>query len=501
MPKGKQSRSKRKTSRSGRNRTPISGHKRVKGQLITPFNASEVGKTLQNSSWVDSRLPEMLWAALIIHSLGRDEGLDRFRSILTFVADHERKEELSDLTLTGISEMEAELRDEIIAFIITLPDTRDALSSLTLFHALPAKDDWDRHLSLSTPDHSVLMGAVGSALWHQSQEATDCRWLRLMAVMFAGKMIFAPHLKKLPDMFIKYPDGYDENEVRPRIRAAEIGLDSSQPPERTWPNAFWQESWERTDCLQAVQRYSQTSYGEVVTRQAIYELRENLQEHWLLTHSSTATDQKHDAVFGMAFFALRTLEEMLGLGIGTSVLGRLGLRTILEVRINLKYLLTEKDPEIWQRWRRYGAGQAKLNALRFDEYLEPPDYIDLDTIESIASEDIWEELLDVNLSSWSGLDLRKISERSGLKDTYDKHYSWTSGYAHGMWGSVRESCFQVCANPLHRLHRYPEKFSLQDTVEDAGRLVDDIIEDLDLVYPSFKMRLFKSSAVQAGGVR
>ena len=27
-----------------------------------------------------------------------------------------------------------------------------------------------------------------------------------------------------------------------------------------------------------------------------------------------------------------------------------------------------------------------------------PEYIDLDTIEGIASEDIWEELLDINLS-------------------------------------------------------------------------------------------------------
>ena len=80
--------------------------------------------------------------------------------------------------------------------------------------------------------------------------------------------------------------------------------------------------------------------------------------------------------------------------------------------------------------------QGKPNSMRsgFDEYLEPPDYIDLDTIECIASEDIWEELLDINIAGWSGLDLRRISERSGLKDTYDKHYSWTSGYAHGMWG-------------------------------------------------------------------
>ena len=60
MAKKKRSRSKRKALKSGRNRTPISGHRRNKGQLVTPINASEMGKSLQNSSWVDIRLPEML---------------------------------------------------------------------------------------------------------------------------------------------------------------------------------------------------------------------------------------------------------------------------------------------------------------------------------------------------------------------------------------------------------------------------------------------------------
>ena len=310
----------------------------------------------------------------IVHALGRDEGLDRFRKpVLKFIADHERQEELSDLTLTGISRMEVRLRSELISFIVTLPDTHLALSNLKMFEALPAKDDWNRYLPSSTPDLSILMGAVGSALWHQSQEATDCRWFRMMAVILAGKVQFAHHLKKMVDMFFKYPDGYDENEVRPRVRAAEIGLDGNNPQDPTWANAFWQESWEGTDCLQVVQRHSQFAYGEIITRQTISKLRENLQEHWLQTHSTTAIDLKHDAVFGMALFALRTLEEMIGIGISTSVLGRLGLRTILEVRINLKYLLTHDDHEIWAKWRKYGAGQAKLNALRFDEYLEAPE--------------------------------------------------------------------------------------------------------------------------------
>lgn len=88
-----------------------------------------------------------------------------------------------------------------------------------------------------------------------------------------------------------------------------------------------------------------------------------------------------------------------GIGNGTGILGRLGLRTILEIRINLRYMLEKDGSDIWANWREYGAGQAKLNALKFGESVEAPEFIDLETIENIASEDVWEEFVNVNLAS------------------------------------------------------------------------------------------------------
>jgi hypothetical protein len=244
-----------------------------------------------------------------------------------------------------------------------------------------------------------------------------------------------------------------------------------------------------TPCLELIQGTPITIPDTGVTRSGVTRVIELLKAHWKETHSTTAVDARHDGVFGMAFYSLRILEEMLGIAIGSSALGRLGLRTILEVHINLRFLLGKDDATLWQKWRAYGAGQAKLNLLKFDKNIEPPRYIDTDTIERIAGEDIWEEFLSINLASWSGSDLRRLSEQSGLKETYDKYYSWTSGYAHGMWGPIRESCFQTCGNPLHRLHRYPHSGTLQDTVDDAAELVDEILADLEKAYPSFPHRL------------
>ncbi|MBW2664360.1 MAG: hypothetical protein JRD93_20885, partial [Deltaproteobacteria bacterium] len=467
MAKRNKNKQKRKRSKSKKNRTPISGHTRQGSQLKPPFSKLE---NVQLCNWMNDRLPEMIWAALIIVAVDRDYALVQFRRILDFISKHEQTENLSDITLTGFSKMEEPLREEILSFIIKPPETAYALATLRLFEALPAYDTWDRLLPKVEPNVELLMDAVGATLWHQSQESTDLRWVKLMAKVVTGKIRGIP--EKQAKEWCGYPNMGDQRSVRPSIRAAEMIQFPGDTPGTAWTKAFWDEAWENTSCLALTESKDSRPFEVGATRQQVYFVLDKLKLHWKETHSTTAIDAKHDGVFGMAFYALRILAELFSIEIGNSVLGRLGIRTILEVHINLRFLLTKNDKNLWKKWRVYGAGQAKLNALKFDDNIEAPKHIDVESVEKIAGEDMWEEYLTIDLASWSGLDLRRLSEQSGLKDTYDKHYSWTSGYAHGMWGAIRESCYQTCGNPLHRLHRYPERRRLRDTVDDAAQIVD-----------------------------
>jgi hypothetical protein len=139
----------------------------------------------------------------------------------------------------------------------------------------------------------------------------------------------------------------------------------------------------------------------------------------------------------------------------------------------------------------YGAGQMKLTTLKLDESDEHPFSIPRSLVDELANEDVWQEFLDIDLGHWAGANLRALSIEAGMKEDYDQYYAWTSSFAHGHWGSIRATEFDVCANPLHRLHRIPrvEPRVQLDVVGDAVSICNKILSLLDRAYPSFDHRL------------
>jgi hypothetical protein len=471
-------------------RTPLSGHKREGKRLDPPFVQFGLNKGLV--SWMNDRLPEMIWAALLVASLGREAALAEFRQFLRFVWNHPDRELFYDATLTGFAKLSDASRDQIIGFLCRSDGNRRALAFLLLFDALPARAVWEVKLQGQKPGTPVLGEAVRLTLFHQSQEATDCRWVRLMCAVFGRRMI-------IPSEELTVLNGYpkigDQRSVRPRIRAAEGLMDAGEARDLSWPRAFWLECWQKTPCMARAPTPGENetaANAQGIELRLLLDIRQKLQTHWEKTHSTTAIDARHDAVFGIAFYALRVAEEALSLNTGQTVLGRLALRTLLEIRITLRHLLNEDRAELWRAWRAYGAGQAKLASLKADESESPvPNYLDEDLLKNIANEDFWEEVVSVDLGHWAHADLRKLSEKVGLKHEYDRYYGWTSGFSHGHWGPIRESVYHTCLNPLHRGHRCPKVGApkpLLTIEDDLYELLNPILSDLDGAYPGFALR-------------
>ena len=226
------------------------------------------------------------------------------------------------------------------------------------------------------------------------------------------------------------------------------------------------------------------------TVSSVRDIWNDLFDHFLRTDKFTHIQPKRDASFGFCFYALTVTQEGLASS-GKLVTAKLALRMLAEIYITFNYLISVRDEKLWDIYRSYGSGQAKLTFLKLEEILEnQPGYIKKENVEALANEDIYMDFQNISLGNWANIDLRKMSQVAGCKSIYDAYYAWPSSYVHGQWCAIRDVVFTTCHNPLHRLHRIPR---LAPRYEDGAEndlilLFNKVLDLLNEIYPSFDKR-------------
>lgn len=479
--------------------TSLNDHNQHKKELIPPLAKLNV----KNSSWLDERLPEMLWAVLIIGNMKRNEALDFFRYVAKFV---EKNTDCSNITISGISKLEDQKSKSLINHMCKFSKTvKDIFRVFLLFPDLPAIENWKEHLEnqSSIDDFETVFHGVGKTYEHQSQEATDCRWIKVVCEILGGKVILDN--KKKQNIF-KYPNHHDMNHLSSFIRAVELGLANKETS--AWSKYFWKICHEKTECIpeeivnEKIQSRREKLSEEIKDTKKHYfddtvKLRNNLITHFFKTSETSTINSRHEGAFGLTIYALSLYIETIFYGKSCSITGRLVLRTLFETFITFTYMLKkEKDtPEIWDVYRTYGTGQIKKTYLKLKEIQDLPKCINLNELYRIGNEDKWMEFTPIHLGHWDSSNLRKISNEIGLKELYDKLYDYSSGFTHGNWGAIRESVYQKCSNPLHRYHNIPiyDLPLMPSITNDAREIINSIFDCLCNAYPDFKYRLTRGN--------
>ncbi|MBY6217939.1 DUF5677 domain-containing protein [Qipengyuania aquimaris] len=451
------------------------------------------------SSWRDERLAEMFWATLLVSQMTRDDYLQLFREISERCADLEGKD-WGGLGHTKLAEQSDDDFDKIVE-PIAKREQFQLLSALSLFPDLPDAHHWARHVPNweDPPERGYedIALAVGLTSWHQSEAATDIRWLRVLSMILGGKVHFVGHTAKIGEEIVGFPDVGDMKAVRPAIRAAEQSLGSVEGPEaeegtKEWTSNFWKQCKTETACIRAEpKRPTRVQLDGLFDN--VVDVYRDMERHFHHQESFEAIDEKLDAVFGLTFYGLNLVLNLIAGNSYRRVEGRLIIRSLCECYIVLSYLLKVDSEKTWKQYRNYGQGQAKLAYLKsIDiESGQKPKFYSEEDLEDLANEDKWEEFLDIDLGSWSKKNLRSMSEDAGVKDVYDRYYGWASGYVHGHWSAVRDTVFDLCLNPLHRLHRIPAipRANMNDCSEDSVKLLNLILEKLNQTFPTFKGRV------------
>ncbi len=517
MGKGKKDKQRRR-----HNYSPIRHHKRIGKELVPPLNAME---KMSLSSWRDDHAPEMLWAFLLAVVMPRTDYFRIFRAIATWTKEafpHEQEPKAgtskeSIATTEGALNLACEVDHTCIAgfsdndfahfvgFVVKHPLGYGALRPLLLLDALPGIDRWREVLDVqpTNADWFTLADAVAHSFDHQSEKSTDVRWLKIVVKMISGKLMFAREMRERAEEVFLFPDKGDLRSVRPFIRACEMNI--RRNPSSEWIAQYWAQLMGQTSCLDGSKEQDYAKLAPLILElRPILDLRSAIVERFHASKTPTRTDARLDATFGLALYAISLLEEIAAPPVSQLILSRMGLRALVEVVITLSYLIKKDAPKSWQAYRNYGTGVAKLAFLKLEQALgDAPSFVDPNTLEEIANEDVWQEFVNVNLGHWADRNLRELSIEGDTKDLYDAYYDWTSTFSHSQWGAVRDSNFITCHNPLHRLHRIPRPMHrlLPSVVPDAVRLVNRTIDLLERAYPQIERlpRIVAESAKERAG--
>lgn len=480
-------------------------HQRGGSKLIPPL--AQLPK-MATSSWVDHHMPEMLWAVLLAGTMERRHYLNCLRRIAVVCREWFLK---SDQTAEDEDEVEAAVDTEVgLDFKVIVDHTKlaevsdqefkkflsvplshplgyAALRPLLLLDCLPGHERWRRELAVEPTgdDWNTLACSVAGVLDHQSEASTDIRWFKVILPIISGRMFFPESAAESLEELRLFPDKGDMRRVRPFIRSAEMTMRRNPPS--LWADEFWSLAMRSTGCIDPSEGQGYTFIDTHIDPDSLYAARNEIVERFRRSISPERVDPRLDSAFGLALYALSVLEEVGMHRIHSRIIGVVSLRALAEVCITLRYLAHVDTPQMWQSYRVYGAGQAKLAFLKIQQTLgDLPAFVDEAAIHAIANEDVWQEFLNIDVGHWANSNLRKLATECGAKDIYDRYYDWSSGFMHGNWAAVRDTNFVTCHNALHRLHRVPRMAHrpLPSVEPDCAELVNGMLGVLEKLYLS-----------------
>ena len=147
-------------------------------------------------------------------------------------------------------------------------------------------------------------------------------------------------------------------------------------------------------------------------------------------------------------------------GIWNGHIAPLVLRAMTDAHITLAWILREPVLRSKQ-YILHGLGQEKLSIAHLEQHVAAVTSPSEQVIALLEAKKAWlgnqrhDFLTEVNLGSWSGLNVREMAAEAGCDSMYRFAYTPFSAVVHSMWNHVSSYNLRHCTNPLHKWHRVP----------------------------------------------
>ena len=257
-----------------------------------------------------------------------------------------------------------------------------------------------------------------------------------------------------------------------------------------WPTNFWEEVYEKFPSAPAPPEHQYVTDNSPATTYQLLTCVGLLYEHFRATRQGS-DDRVHETAFALVFSATALVYEVIEFTAQTRFSGLAALRTVTECAINMAFLTSKSDPDLWHRFRAYGSGQAHLISTKLESSLASANCVDPLWISAFLHEEHAKMFTDIQLGDWTGENIRSRAEQGSTKDLYDSYYDYCSSLLHGDWLGAATFGTTWDLNPFHRLQcvprRYPRNFP--SVMPDLFRVMNRILDSLVTMYPGFDFRL------------
>lgn len=234
-------------------RTPVlDDHKRVRSKLVTPFN--DMFGPMQEVSWINTMIPELLWIALVQDAWGPRRGVE---IITAFTRDVRASEATRERTIWAAAGKFAALPNGVLADIVKdRPYRNDLCAPLEPLHAhYPEHPMSELVAAVGTPSTSDLKGLkalVDDLFDRASTSATLTQATATWLAFDADRLKVATGLALADFPRIEdYPNTEQSQRIAASIRATlnkmfgDVELMASGTE---WPIAFWNRGLQLEPC-------------------------------------------------------------------------------------------------------------------------------------------------------------------------------------------------------------------------------------------------------------
>lgn len=432
-------------------KSTLNQHKLIKKKLTTPLNY-HLGEKLMFKSW-KSRLPSLMWLAVIINKYGHINGLNKCYQIISFM--NKNSIMTNDLKIKSILELTDNQKELLFDYINYICEDKVLDCLCLVIDDKIFRKKFYKIKNTSEMKVKELKDVINASYSKYSYLGCDLRFFFAYHQAYIGKLKIINDSMML-DVFNEYYKIEHDNPkmglYRSSIRALELSFSMISDDEE-YAVRFWEKVGLFSECEMYLIDYDKGD--EKIMNEFYNDVCKELQ-NLIASNYEEKSEDKFIVLSGLYTYAVKILKDVCDNNLHNSISSRILLRTIIDVLINMKYLLIlEKDnANVWREFQDYGLGKYKLIYKKAEEKykMSEKSHLTPKILEALVNDNFDEEAMDIDLGYFDKTSIIKKFEEVGEKELYDTIYDYDISYSHAHWGAIRESSMLKCDNVLHQLH-------------------------------------------------